>query len=277
MGGAKRSRSAQAVAVERAVLTDLGAIDDPYAETMLDPTMGRILWAVRHLLPALAQRRSVTLAGLAARVRWHDGIVVDALDEGVDQVVIVGAGYDSRAWRLARPGVRFFELDHPLTQADKRARAPGAGPTFVSADLAVESGGGALVAAGLDPARPSVFVLEGLTMYLTEDAVRRLLAGLASCAAAGSRLSTDFYPHQDGGSARNRRQDLAQRMARSGSGEDLRLTIDRDGARALVESEGWTVTDASGARLAARALVAPAAGLPVDAVNDRKTLLAART
>lgn len=276
--GAKRSRSAQAVAVERAVLTDLGAIDDPYAGRLLDPAMARILWGVRHLLPRSVRCRSVTLAGLAARVRWHDHVVVAAMDDGVDQIVIVGAGYDSRAWRLTRDGVRFFELDHPLTQADKQSRAPhDGGPVFVPADLAAVSAAEALVDGGLDPSRPAVFVLEGLTMYLTEDAVRRQFTDLASIAAPCSRLTTDFYPPQDAGSNQNRRQNLVQRAARSGSGETLRCTLDRDDARSLVELTGWMVTDVSGARSAARTLVPAAAGLPVDAVNDRKTLLTART
>lgn len=276
MGGAKRSRSAQAVAVERAVLTDLGAIDDPVAESMLDPAMARILWGVRHALPRQVRTRSVTLAGLAARVRWHDAQVVEALDDGIDQVVIVGAGYDSRAWRLARAGVRFFELDHPATQADKRVRAPAAGaPTYVPADLRVDDAAASLHEGGLDRSRQAVFVLEGLTMYLSEEDVRRLLVGLAAGTASGSRLTTDFYPPPESGSASNRRQDLVQRLARSRSGEDLRLTVDRAAAVALIEESGWSVTDVAGARQAARSLVPAGAGLRTGAVNDHKTLVAA--
>ncbi|HWJ62258.1 MAG TPA: SAM-dependent methyltransferase [Acidimicrobiales bacterium] len=275
MGGAKRSRSAQAVAAERAVLTDLGAIDDPFAERMLDPAMARILWGVRHLLPGSLRRRSVTLAGLAARVRFHDAQVVAALDDGIDQVVVLGAGYDSRAWRLARPGVRCFELDHPLTQEDKRRSAPPGGPTYVAADLRSDSAVEALVAGGLDVGCPVVLVLEGVTMYLPEEVVRRQLRSLADACAAGSRLSTDFYPPADAGTAGNQRQNRLQQLARRGSGEGLHLTVSRSDAEALVASCGWSVTEAVGARAAARALV-PAAGLPVDAVNDHKTLLAAR-
>ena len=274
MGGTKRSRSAQAVAVERAVLVGLGAVDDPYAERMLDPAMARILWGVRHLLPAQVRRRSVTLAGLAARVRWHDAQIVAAIDAGIDQVVIVGAGYDSRAWRLARAGVAFFVLDHPATQADKRRRAPAGGPAYVAADLRTDDAAAALLAGGLDRERPAIFVLEGLTMYLAEDVVRSLIRGLAG-SAPGSRLSVDFYPPPDAGTATNRRQDLVQRLARSGSGESLHLGVDRDGAVALIESAGWNVTDAAGARDAARTLVPVAAGLRVDAVNEHKTLVAA--
>lgn len=259
------------------MLSDLGAIHDPWAETMLDPAMARVLWGVRHLLPERVRRASVTLAGLAARVRWHDDQVVAALDDGIDQVVIVGAGYDSRAWRLARPGVRFFELDHPTTQDDKRARAPQGGPTYVPADLRTTGAGPALVGAGLDQGRQAIFVLEGLTMYLPEATVRAQLQELAGTAAPGSRLSTDFYPPQDQGTARNRRQNLLQHLARGGSGEDLCLTVGRDDARSLLASSGWTVTGAAGAREAATTLVPTSAGLPLDAVNDHKTLIAGRT
>lgn len=277
VGGAKRSRSAQAVAAERAVLTDLGAVDDPYAERMLDPSMQRILWGVRRLLPARVRRGSVTLAGLAARVRWHDAQIVAAIDAGIDQVVIVGAGYDSRAWRLGRTGVRFFELDHSATQADKRRRAPADGPIYVSTDLRSGDAAGALIDGGLDPQRPAIFVLEGVTMYLSEEVVRSQLRGLAGAAGPVSRLSTDFYPPPDAGTAKNRRQNVVQRTARGGSGEDLHLMVERKDAVALSESEGWSVTDAVSACDAARSLVPPAAGLAVDAVNQHKTLLAAIT
>ncbi len=275
VSGARRSRSAQAVAVERAVLTDLGALDDPFAERMLDPAMAGILWGVRHVVPGALRRRSVTLAGLAARVRWHDDQVRAAMDDGIDQVVVVGAGYDSRAWRLARSRVRWLELDHPATQADKAARAPAGGPTFVPADLRQDGAVEALVAGGLSLDRPSIYVLEGLTMYLPEPAVRRLLRDLASV-ARGSRLSTDFYPPSGVGTGANRRQDRLQRLARGGSGEDLRLQIGLDDALDLVASEGWTVTDAQPTRDVARRLVPPATGLPIDAINPAKTLLAAR-
>ncbi len=60
---------------------------------------------------------------LRARTAFFDQAVVDSIDSGVRQVVIGGAGYDGRALRYAKPGVRWFEVDHPSTQADKR-RAP---------------------------------------------------------------------------------------------------------------------------------------------------------
>jgi O-methyltransferase involved in polyketide biosynthesis len=68
-------------------------------------------------------------------VLWYDAQVTRAVDDGVEQVAVIGAGYDSRARRLARDGVRFYELDHPGTQSDKMRRAPAGGPTYVACDL----------------------------------------------------------------------------------------------------------------------------------------------
>ena len=59
---------------------------------------------------------------LAARTRFFDERVLEAISDGIGQVVILGAGYDDRALRFRSPGVRFFELDHPATQADKARR-----------------------------------------------------------------------------------------------------------------------------------------------------------
>ncbi len=110
------------------IVTGLGAVDDPFAASMLRPPWALAARAAR-LVPDRRVRASRTLAFLAARTRHVDAAVTAALDDGFGQVLTVGAGYDSRPWRLARPGVRFVELDHPGTQADKRHRAPsGPGP-----------------------------------------------------------------------------------------------------------------------------------------------------
>jgi methyltransferase (TIGR00027 family) len=274
MGAAKRSRTAQGVLAERALLTDMGVLDDPYAHRMLAPSMAAVFGFVRHW-PYRVRARSVTLAGLATRVLWIDAQVTSALDAGTTQVAVIGAGYDSRAWRLARDGVQFFELDHGATQKDKKQRAPGPGPTYVEADLTTQSAAETLLEHGLDASRPTFFVLEGVTMYLTEEIVRRQLGDLRSSSGAGSRFAADFAPARDAGTTTHRRQNRLQRMARAGSGEGLMLALDRPGAVALVEASGWRVEEQTGLREAARALVPPGSGLPIDAVNDHKSMLAA--
>lgn len=241
---------------------------------MLSPSMA-VLHRIARRWPHWVPTLPVTLAGLAARVLWHDSQVAAAVDAGIQQVVVIGAGYDTRAWRLRREGVQFFELDQAATQQDKVRRAPRPGPIFVPADLSVQSAADALRRHGLDTARPALFLLEGVTMYLTEDVVRRQLVGLGQTGAAGSRLTADFYPHREIGTAHDQRQFRMQRLARAGSGEGLRLLIDRCQAVKLVEASGWFATQTLGMRNAAFALVPEGSGLPLRAVNDEKTLVAA--
>ena len=274
MGGAKRSRTAQGVAAERALLASTGVLDDPFAREMLTPSMGAVVWVVEHG-PRRIWTGSVTLAGLAARVRWFDSRVVSAIHDGIKQVAIIGAGYDSRPWRIRSNGVRFFELDHPATQQDKVRRAPKPGPVYVGSDLKTEDAAIALLDHGLDALEPSLFILEGVTMYLSEDIVRRQLQLLGNMAALGSRVAVDFYPPKGTGSAQNQRQHRVQQLARTGSGEPFRLAVDRPEAVRLVQETGWHIDEVTSLRQAATTLVPLDSGLPTDAVNQHKTLVAA--
>jgi methyltransferase (TIGR00027 family) len=261
------------VAAERALLTDLGVLADPFARRMLTPSMVAIVNVVQHL-PSQISARSVTLAGLAARVLWFDAQVIGALDADITQIAVIGAGYDSRSWRFHREGVQFFELDHGATQQEKVRRAPGPGPSYVAADLTTQGAGEALIEHGLDASRPVLFVVEGLTMYLDEKIVRDQLGGLGESSAVGSRLAVDFYPTRAAGTSLNHRQNRLQRLARFGSGERLGLTIDRPEAVELVAGSGWDVIEETSVWEAARSLVPSESGLPVDAVNEHKTLVA---
>jgi methyltransferase (TIGR00027 family) len=276
MKGTRPSRSAQAVTAQRAVLTDIGIVDDPFARGMLTPSIA-VLARIAERAPRRVRGRWVTMAAFAARVRWFDAQVEGALEAGIDQAAVIGAGYDSRAWRLSRDGVRFFEVDHPATQRDKIRRAPenGSGPTFVPADLTERSAGAALAEHGLDGSRPALFVVEGVTMYLAEVAVRRLLEDLAGSTAPGGRLAANFAPPRGPASTENRRYRLIQRVARAGSGEPLRLRVYAPQATDLVESSGWQADQVTSYRNAAHDLVPPDSGLPVEAVSDHWTLLAA--
>jgi methyltransferase (TIGR00027 family) len=252
----------------------MGVLADPFARRMLTPTMAAILGLVRRL-PSGVRTRSVTLAGLAARVLWFDTQVAGALDGLVTQIVVIGAGYDSRAWRFRRDGVQFFELDRGATQQDKARRAPGPGPVYVDADLTTHDAAAALLGRGLDPERPALFVVEGVTMYLDEEIVRKQLGELGRRSGPGSRLAVDFLPPPHAGTSRNHRQNRLQRLARSGSGESFRLTIGRPEAVELVTASGWDVNEATSMRDAARALIPRESRLPLDAVNEHKTLVAA--
>jgi methyltransferase (TIGR00027 family) len=122
---------------------------------------------------------------MAVRTAYLDA-QVRAWSESFSQVVLLGAGLDTRAARLARAGVRFFEVDHPATQAHKRERLAAAdgypmdAATFAPCDFEREDFLDRLAAAGFDADAPAVIVWEGVVPYLTEPAVRGTLHRVAA-------------------------------------------------------------------------------------------------
>ena len=114
------------------------------------------------------------------------------------QVVILGAGLDSRAERLSVDGVRFFEVDHPASQADKLARLKKLGDypidaaTYVSCDFEKERFLEKLIGAGFSPDQPAFFVWEGVVLYLHEAAVRATMRTVAQGCHEKSILMFDY-------------------------------------------------------------------------------------
>jgi methyltransferase (TIGR00027 family) len=157
----------------------------------------------RGMPPADAGRLGPSLI---ARTRFFDERVLAAISAGTAQVVILGAGYDDRALRFRSPGVRFFELDHPATQADKarrlralRATKPGSGgPTLAPADFCDDDVAGVLEASGHDAGQPTLFLCEGLLVYLDQPTCVRLLSALRARAATGSELAVSLATHREG-------------------------------------------------------------------------------
>jgi len=126
---------------------------------------------------------------LIARTRLIDDYVTSAASTGVPQIVVLGAGYDSRAYRIAgAAGSRFFEVDHPNTSAVKQAhirRVLGALPehvTYVALDFQRDSLPESLESAGFNPTYRSLFIWEGVSNYLTEDSVRSTLSFIGNLA-----------------------------------------------------------------------------------------------
>lgn len=236
----------------RAWLTRAGIVEDPYAQRFLgrrQANIERFLWWTRRL--RLGQP---ALAYLAARTRFYDAVVIEGLDSGIDQVVLVGAGYDTRAWRLARPDVQYYEVDHPATQSAKRTHAPdGEGPVYVPADLAEVSLGEALSKAGFQPAKPSVICCEGLTMYLTETAVRELLCSAAAIGAPQSLLGVEFGSAIGAGHGSHRVLRLLSRASARAGGEPIVGAIDPATAPDLLADCGWAIRES----------------LPAPALQDR--------
>jgi methyltransferase (TIGR00027 family) len=134
-----------------------------------------------------------------ARTQWIDEGMRRALDDGIEQVVIVAAGFDTRAYRLARPGVKFFEVDLPHASEKKRElvekllpRDQYEWPVFIGADLSRVTLGDALAGSGFDPSKRTFFSIEGLVYYLPPAAFRSLLESISAAAVPGSRVFFDF-------------------------------------------------------------------------------------
>jgi methyltransferase (TIGR00027 family) len=145
---------------------------------------------VRNMLITFTETRAPAVwGGTLCRKRYADDQVSEAVKAGFTQVVVLGAGMDTRAYRLAAPaGASCFEVDLPANIADKRARLQaiyGHVPehvTLIPVDFETQDIAEALAGNGFDLAKPAMFVWEAVTQYLTEDGVRKTLAFLAKAA-----------------------------------------------------------------------------------------------
>jgi methyltransferase (TIGR00027 family) len=176
------SRTALMVAAYRgrASATPDALIDDPWAARLAGPAGEEIATKVAAINPHME-------LWIALRTAFIDRQVGSRVEGGITQVVLLGAGLDTRAARLATDGVRFFEVDHPHSQEDKRARLaaldgyPTDAATYASCDFERDDFVERLVAAGFDSGAPAFFVWEGVTMYLSEEAVAATLARISGC------------------------------------------------------------------------------------------------
>jgi methyltransferase (TIGR00027 family) len=177
-------------------------LDDPLAVRLLPPALATIARAGRwrRARELLVRGTESTAEGLWAAVlcrkRYADEQVAAALADGIGQLLVLGAGLDTRAYRLAG-AASVFEVDVAANVAakGKRVRAAlGAVPAnvrLVAVDFEADDLAGSLAAAGFRADEPVMVVWEAVTQYLTEDAVRRTLAWLATT-APGSRLAFSF-------------------------------------------------------------------------------------
>ena len=132
---------------------------------------------------------------VCVRARLPEDIVEKAVEQGVEQYVILGAGLDSFAYRRSDlvSHLRVYEVDHPASQAWKRQRLaemgvrPPANLTYAPIDFEHQTLRRGLTTAGFDFAAPAVFSWIGVTMYLTVEAIRSTLGTIATC-APGTRI-----------------------------------------------------------------------------------------
>ena len=191
-------------AVELYTLEEKRLFDDRLSLKLLPPAWQAFfrfmyLPVLRHLLLALRERRMPgTLGAILCRTRYLDDVLRSSLDQGLEQLVILGAGFDTRAYRIAGVDrIQVFELDLPGSVKLKRIRLEkvlGAVPQHVNLagiDFDRQALGDVLRAAGFAKGRKTLFLWEGVTQYLTEGAVVETLQFVS---AVGGAVAFTYVP-----------------------------------------------------------------------------------
>ena len=181
--------TAQGVAKQRLIETIAGpeksVINDPYADKFVIGSgviklMGHRLnvWLTSKLAPGFHEH-------LISRTRFIDDLIEKSAKEGVQQYVILGAGYDSRANRLnLPPSLKIFEVDQPEVSDIKLSKLPKDLPnleniTYVNVDFSYQSLSEQLLTAGFDQTKSTIFTLEGVSQYITKEAVSSTIQELS--------------------------------------------------------------------------------------------------
>jgi methyltransferase (TIGR00027 family) len=199
------SRTAQLMAVQRGLESARSArtslFEDPLAGRFVSPAWRFALRGARFVVVRRAIETIYDLVGgpgprasAIARTKLIDDLICEA-SPSIDQLVILGAGYDTRAHRLDCLLDRaVYEIDHPNTQAHKRAvlarakLSAATAPRYVALDFEHDDLTAALIASGYQPARRSMFLWEGVTQYLSSEAIDKTLSAIRHATRQGDTL-----------------------------------------------------------------------------------------
>lgn len=202
----KRSRTAEGAAAMRASHTlyeNPKIFEDPFAYSLLSLPWQKALtvrW-LHRLVFGFFMRPLIPVQGqVLARARFTEDRLISAIENGVKQVVIVGAGLDTFSLRHPEVSdeVRVFEVDHPASQAFKKHRLKKTGINlpgnleFVAADLEKQNLSLALNQSSFNQELPTFFYWLGVTVYLTEEAIFNTLESITYNSAKDSELIFDY-------------------------------------------------------------------------------------
>lgn len=235
---------------------------DPVAAELVHPVVGGL---ARRLgtapLLARAAHRALGVASLGLtytvplRTAAIDDVLRGAVRASIRQVVLLGAGLDARAWRLPElDALTVYEVDHPATQAHKRARVAAfasagrlgtpPGLRYCALDFETERLVDVLPEAGFDATAPSVWVWEGVTMYLRPAGFRASLDAIGELTAPGSRLALTYIPRRYAALPLRALASLAGRII----GEPLHGPLASPELHAALDSGGFVLVSDESAR-----------------------------
>jgi len=198
--------TAQGVAKQRLIETMAGprkrVINDPYADSFVIGAgfmrlMGHKLnaWLSHKLAPGFHEH-------LISRTKFIDELIEKSVTSGVEQYVILGAGYDSRAHRLELPSsLKIFEVDQPEVLDRKVSKLPKELPnseniTYVSVDFSHQSLSEQLIKAGFNQTKSTIFTLEGVSQYISKEAVSFTINELTSLTKGTSSIFFMSYVNE---------------------------------------------------------------------------------
>jgi methyltransferase (TIGR00027 family) len=189
--------------------------------------------------------------GILARTRYIDERMTACLGDGIEQLVILGAGFDSRAYRLVGPdsNVTVFEVDHPATQTVKVAKIKnlfGGLPdhvAFVPVDFCRDDLSSRLCDSGYDRTKKTLFLWEGVIYYLTAEAVDATFDFVTNHSGCGSSIIFDYFPLAvvDGTHAGREAQRMHKRV--KDWGEPFRFGIEDNEIEPFLRERGFSQVD----------------------------------
>jgi methyltransferase (TIGR00027 family) len=217
---------------------------DPLARRLISPAF----YLLGRLFISNAERKGPGVIGfLVARCRYIDDYLQACLEIGLDQLVILGAGLDSRAYRFEqlKRHVRVFEVDHPATQQVKLGKLGkifGRLPehvTYVPIDFNAETLQ-KLFDFGYSPQVKTLFIWEGVVHYLTPEAVDQTLEFVLENSGPGSSIVFDYVYTSALTAAHKRREIVRMQRTKRYTGEGLVFGIEEEQAEEFLRVRGYT-------------------------------------
>jgi len=243
-------RAASTTATGVAWLHAAHQLIDSIPRVLDDPIIARLMGATAQLMAERRERLQSTPARVlrshvVTRTRFAEDRLHEAVERGVRQYVLLGAGMDTFAYR--QPGwaraLRIFEVDQPATQAAKRERVSAAALqvpgnlTHVAIDFEAESLDDGLQRSGVRFDEPAFFAWLGVTMYLSEPAIDAVLRTIAAFPTSSEIVFTFAQPRSTGDTA----DQLAERAA--AVGEPWVTHFEPDALRAKLASLGFRTVE----------------------------------
>jgi methyltransferase (TIGR00027 family) len=184
----------------------------------------------------------------AHRKAFCEGRVREGIDAGATQILVLGAGYDTLGWRLSPEfsGVNFFEIDHPATARLKARGIDAMGRQnnlcLIAEDLGKQKLSDVLKTdESWDPGAQTVFIAEGLVMYLSPDAVRDLFRQCSEVSGGGSRIAFSYIPAGTDGRPDAGRWTGLMLWLQKAAGEPWTWSIRPEELGQFLEETGWMI------------------------------------